>query len=147
MIYHQQLQLHWLDENNARCSQVYHTLQNPPPALGTAGLFVSAAQSLSVAGLQAVWLTPCEQVLAAPGAGPYGNRDKAQFTFRTADRTIVRMNIPAPKASIFLGDAETVDLENPLVVGFLNAAMAAMGSSGGSALVAVTSAVRTRVRA
>lgn len=69
----------------------------------------------------------------APGTVQYGAsgtvyetvEDKAVFTFADFDGGVHRYAVPAPKAAIFLADAETVDNSNALVkqmvADFLNA--------------------------
>lgn len=44
--------------------------------------------------------------------------DKAEFTYETAAGSIHRYQIPAPKASIFLADGETIDYTNSDVAAF-----------------------------
>lgn len=60
---------------------------------------------------------------AAPVAGAsadYENvEDKAVFVFQTAAGAIHRYQIPAPLASIFLADGETIDFTNGAVAAFV----------------------------
>jgi len=88
-------------------------------ALGLA--FISAAQALSNAAYNGGM--GLEQTPQFPGAlgtqAVYGSvEDKAKFTYVDAKGNIHRVEVPAPKESIFLTDGMTVDTSNADVITF-----------------------------
>lgn len=58
-----------------------------------------------------------------------GAPDKAVFIFQNDARQTRRLEIPAPDASIFGTDGQTVDAANPLVVALNDATLAILGGS------------------
>lgn len=74
----------------------------------------------------------------APGpvAAPFqGVRDTAVLQFSTAAGSIVKVAIPAPQASIFLADMETVDPANASIAALVALVLANVVTPGGVALV------------
>lgn len=70
--------------------------------------------------------------------------DKAVFTFQTAAGDIHRFTIPAPKASIFLADGETVDAANTDVVAYTSAIIANAVTRGGQLIAFGAFGIRQR---
>lgn len=75
--------------------------------------------------------------------------DKASLTFVTAHLTRHVVRIPAPKATLFEADEQTVDPADTLVVAFRDAVLATptgafMSNSSGQALTGLIGGVRTR---
>jgi hypothetical protein len=67
---------------------------------------------------------PAQEVVYGTNAVYPAVEDKAIFTFQTATGGIHRLQIPAPKSTIFLADGETVDPANTDVVAFVSAVIA-----------------------
>lgn len=73
--------------------------------------------------------------------------DKAIFTFTTATGAIHRFQIPAPLASIFLADGETIDSANTLVTAFNSAVVANVVSRDSDAVTFGANGTRIRRKA
>lgn len=70
----------------------------------------ASVASFSNAGIQQAWEGPLVVAVPAPVAAQYpGVLDRATLFFSTAAGSVVKVQIPAPLASIFLADQETVD--------------------------------------
>lgn len=87
---------------------------------------------------------PRQEVVYGTNATYAGVEDKAIFTFQTSTGDIHRFQIPAPLASIFLADGETVDPTNTAVVAFVSAVVANCVSQNGEAIT--FGAFGTRIR-
>jgi len=70
--------------------------------------------------------------------------DKAIMTFQTSTGDIHRFQVPAPLASIFLADGETVDPANTLVVAYNSAVNANVTDRHGSLLAFGANGTRIR---
>jgi redox-sensitive bicupin YhaK (pirin superfamily) len=93
----------------------------------------------------------------SPAAVVYGTNadyedieDKASFVFETAAGSIHRYQIPAPKASIFLADGETIDFTNAAVATFVSnwigLGPGPTSDRDGNGLAVSVGGTRTRVR-
>lgn len=67
--------------------------------------------------------------------GPYDVADKAVLYFRDSAGFTQKLSVPAPEASIFETDDETVDKSNSLVQDFVTEVLIYLVTRGGAALV------------
>lgn len=72
--------------------------------------------------------------------------DKAVLTFEDTGGGLHRIKIPAPLASIFLADGETVDNSNTAVALFITDMIALARTRDGVAFIAMPAGIRTRVK-
>lgn len=101
-----------------------------------AGAVEASIHSVSNADVQESWegnLTVNGS--PAPVAAQYqGVRDQAVLFFSTAAGSIVKLFVPAPQASIFLADQETVDAANVSVIALVSSVIANVTTPAGVAL-------------
>jgi hypothetical protein len=121
-------------------SRQFYSFRDSKNQVATVGFYVSGAaigdqnSAASAIQLALIPLTnahldggtgPSPVPPAAPVAGAnavYANvEDKARFVFDTATGQVHKLSIPAPKASIFQADAETIDYANADVAAFVAA--------------------------
>jgi hypothetical protein len=142
--YRQSVYIEAVDTNGSTAQQSLHTAANPPPSFGPVDDVLATMEACMAGTIRAAWLAPVSVYTGDPGPGPYSTVfDKAAFTWRSEAGLIVRTTIPAP-GDIFDASTRYVDLTNPAVLAYIAACQAALADSGGSPLLVVTSAVRTR---
>ena len=125
----------WLDANGFSVIKALRTN-------ATASVIAAALQAVSNSGQLQYWESPPVTPANPATAAIYqSNKDQAVLFFQCADATLAQLEIPAPLASIFMADADTVDPANALVI-LLIAACLAPGaellSASGSPAVAYT---------
>lgn len=105
---------------------------------------VGDLQALSNAGVLQYWESSVTNVGDAPLAARFqSGADRAALVFLCADTTNYVVIVPAPKATIFDADQETVDLTNPDVVAFAFAAVTApLCNSTGSPVTVLLAGTR-----
>jgi hypothetical protein len=90
-------------------------------------------EAASDGALVAARLQPVAIYSNVPGVGPYANAgDYCKLVFSTAARRNIEINLPAPKAEIFLADTTTPDQSNPLVQDIITAVLSAASDSAGN---------------
>lgn len=137
----------WRDASGGQVTQFITLKDQSPAVLGDFAAVLANLEAVSDMASLGCWVTRWWANDGEPSSGPYsGCRDRAQFIFRSAEGMLARVNVPGPKASIFLTDSETVDLSNADVEAFLDSVYAACADTHGNALVSVHSAKRVRVR-
>lgn len=89
---------------------------------------------------------PATEVIYGTNAEFPTVEDKVVFTFQSANGSIHRYQIPAPKSSIFLADGETVDPANTDVVAYTSAVVANAFSRDDIAVTFGGFGIRKRVK-
>lgn len=121
----------------------------PAAALADGIAIEAALAALSVASLGASKgaFTSSPAINTYGAAGAYDSvEDKAQLTYQTGTGAIHRYEIPAPLASIFLADDETVDPANGLVAALTAAMVGKASSRDGVLLGSYVGGIRTRTK-
>lgn len=119
----------------------------------TAATIVAAAAALSNAAVQTV-KGPSNQsprdLIYGTNAEHQDIEDKAVFVFETSAGSVHRYSIPAPKASVFLADGETVDFTGADVATYVTAMLAGglvLSRDNGPLAIAVGGGIsRTKTR-
>jgi len=107
----------------------FYTIYDPAIAQdgrdATAVLNVALEGCSNAAPIRAVGLAGDELAPDSYGTtGVYSTiEDRVEFTFLSADGTLHKIGVPAPKASIFYTDGDTVDPTNANVVAVKNAVL------------------------
>lgn len=146
-IYRRQVVLVWKTADGGRITQFLPAVSNPEPDVTEEQDFITAAESLSDAGLEAVYSEPVAVYEPAFGSGSYnGRRDRALFVVRSANGNTRQFRIIAPKEDMFMSDHVRVDLSDSRVIDLLSAMPDALADETGSPYTTIVSAVRSRTR-
>jgi hypothetical protein len=127
----------WTDANG------YNTITKIVSQSGASSV-VGDLQALSNAGVLQYWESPVTNAGLAPTAARFqSGADRAAMTFLCLDATNYVVIVPAPKATIFDGDQETVDLTNADVIAFAVAAvLAPLCNNAGSPVTVLIAGTR-----
>lgn len=138
----------WRDGGGGQVTQFITTKDQTAAVLGDFATVLAAQAAMSDAGCVGTWISRYLASGTEPQSGPYATaRDRAQFIFNAASGALVRVNVPSPKAAIFLTDSQQVDLDRQDVQDFIAAVQLACAATDGSAILGIHSAQRIRVRA
>lgn len=127
----------WIDANGNRTITKINTTG------GYTG-FLGNLLSLSNAALDRYWESATSiNLVPSPVAAAFQSVvDRAAFIYQCADLTLVTVIIPAPKASIFMADGETIDASNGLVVAFNMGVIGSLTNATGAPAVTFQSGYR-----
>lgn len=114
----------------------------------SAGVVQAALQNVSCLGLDNTYVGSEKSTpTALPTVGDYDDtEDRAVFLFRSANGYEVQVNIPAPKATVFLADDETIDSAQADVASFITGCQSQLCAHDGSALAEYVRGYRQRSR-
>lgn len=125
--------LKWKDQNGGTRTQTVSTQDNPAPAPGTVAGLMTAMRAASDCGLWAFKMAPAELVDEAPEDGPYPTvKDVALLIFRTSAGTTIRLNVPGPKAAMFVAGSNRVDPDAPIAAAVIAAVMGSLSDAAGN---------------
>jgi hypothetical protein len=131
--------IQWIDaDGNTRTTQI----------LGNASTL--SVELTLLAASQADLLTDVEGNLTvnttpAPPGGTYRNvTDEADLWYADAGGSIVQITLPAPTASIFLADQETVDTSNTLVAAITAQVVGTVLTASGGVVTNIVGGRRSR---
>lgn len=146
VIWLDQLVVQWVD-SGGRDWSTYHTLQDQSGfSLSPFNAFLSALQGASDAKIERVLLSRVSPYSGTIGAGPYDSvREQALLQCMSDAHRQIRLRIPGPKAGLFEGDNETVNLGSSLVVAVQTEAAGVVADLSGAPLETIRRGSRVQV--
>jgi hypothetical protein len=147
-IYNQVL-LQWQDVSGKQCSSFWTTQDQTAGGAGAYATLKDKAEAISCCGVIGLQFQVTITYSPTPVTGAYCSvLDRAVFRNRIPDdNQPSRIEIPGPKAGIFLPDLVTVDLSNTDVLAFQSEVMAVLGGATGHAMGPFKKGIRARARA
>jgi hypothetical protein len=126
----------WIDAGGRTRQTILHSQ-------GSSAAVEAALATKSNAGVQMDWAGVTSSFVPTPVATPYpAVTDTAQLTFEDGGGLLVYVTLPAPDASIFQTDGETVDPAQ--IAGIVAAVVGTLCSQSGALVVSYVGGVRRK---